>query len=233
VKLGELPIRLGVPPSMVASVVAPIGGWCVGERFIGPAARKGLVSEALATLEAYHADHPLEPGAPLQWLRSRLRAPDDVGAALLAMMAAEGAIVVEQGMARRPDFVPRLTAEQTGLRDALLDALAAAGQEPPTLEELAPLLGASLSDLLPVSRLLAREGYVIAVEAGRYYQAATVETLLARLRAGMAPGDEYGPAELRDLLGFSRKFLIPFLEFCDRTGHTVRDGGGRRRRGGI
>jgi hypothetical protein len=42
---------------------------------------------------------------------------------------------------------------------------------------------------------------------------------------------EYGPAELRDLLGFSRKYLIPFLEYCDRAGHTVRNPSGKRRRG--
>jgi hypothetical protein len=49
----------------------------------------------------------------------------------------------------------------------------------------------------------------------------------------MAAGVEYGPAELRELLGFSRKFLIPFLEFCDRSGHTMRDGAGKRRRAGT
>jgi hypothetical protein len=35
------------------------------------------------------------------------------------------------------------------------------------------------------------------------------------------------------LLGFSRKFLIPFLEFTDRAGHTFRDASGRRRRVGT
>jgi hypothetical protein len=49
----------------------------------------------------------------------------------------------------------------------------------------------------------------------------------------MAAGVEYGPAELRDLLGFSRKYLIPFLEFCDRAGRTVRASTGKRRRGGT
>jgi hypothetical protein len=39
----------------------------------------------------------------------------------------------------------------------------------------------------------------------------------------------YGPAELRELLGFSRKFLIPFLEYCDRAGITRRDLEGKRR----
>jgi hypothetical protein len=45
----------------------------------------------------------------------------------------------------------------------------------------------------------------------------------------MTRGVEYGPAELREMLGFSRKFLIPFMEYCDRIGITARDGAGRRR----
>ena len=54
-----------------------------------------------------------------------------------------------------------------------------------------------------------------------------MDSLVARLRDGMQPGREYSPAELRDLLGFSRKFLIPFLEYCDRHGITARTATGR------
>jgi len=43
----------------------------------------------------------------------------------------------------------------------------------------------------------------------------------------MLPGREYSPAELRDVIGLSRKFLIPFLEYCDRHGVTERRPTGR------
>jgi hypothetical protein len=52
---------------------------------------------------------------------------------------------------------------------------------------------------------------------------------VARLQAGLSPDTGYGPSELRELLGFSRKFLIPFLEYCDRMGLTRRDLEGKRR----
>ena len=47
------------------------------------------------------------------------------------------------------------------------------------------------------------------------------------LGRGMTAGREYAPAELREVLGLSRKFLIPFLEYCDRKGVTERRDGGR------
>ncbi|MFL5606094.1 MAG: selenocysteine-specific translation elongation factor [Gemmatimonadaceae bacterium] len=233
VLVSELPIRLGIAPAAVPSVVASLETWSVEDRVLGANAGASLRAEAMATLAAYHAEHPLEPGAPLQWLRSRLRAPDDVSAAVLDALGREGAIAVEQGVARRPDFAPRLTARQEKLREAFVAALSAAGQEPPTLDELAGQLGMTGAELATLARLLAREGVLVAVEAGRYYLAASVAAMVERLRAGMTPGVEYGPAELRDLLGFSRKYLIPFLEYSDRNGHTVRDPTGKRRRGGT
>jgi selenocysteine-specific elongation factor len=233
VDISALPVRLGIAPAAVPSVVAPLGAWRIDDRLLGAEARAWLRAEALATLATYHQEHPLERGAPLQWLRSRLRAPDGVSTALLALLAAEGAIVVAQGSARHPDFAPHLDTRQGALRDAFLAALSAAGQEPPSLDELASGLGVAAGELTTLARLLAREGALVAVEPGRYYLTSVADALLGRLRTGMAAGVEYGPAELRELLGFSRKYLIPFLEFCDRAGYTVRGGSGKRRRAGT
>jgi hypothetical protein len=47
------------------------------------------------------------------------------------------------------------------------------------------------------------------------------------LKGAMVPGREYSPTEMRDVLGVSRKFLIPFLEFCDRQRITERRTTGR------
>jgi hypothetical protein len=72
-----------------------------------------------------------------------------------------------------------------------------------------------------------REQQVIAVEADRWFHPAAVDELIGCLRAEMRPGREHTPAELREILGFSRKFLIPFLEYCDRLQITERRSAGR------
>jgi selenocysteine-specific elongation factor len=76
-------------------------------------------------------------------------------------------------------------------------------------------------------RILERESVLVSVEADRYYAATALEALVGRLRTGMAPGREYSPGDLRDVIGLSRKYLIPFLEYCDRRGITERRSGGR------
>ena len=65
------------------------------------------------------------------------------------------------------------------------------------------------------------------VEPNRFYSVEAVREMAEALRAGMRAGREYGPAELRAFVGVSRKYLIPLLEYYDRTGVTDRRGQGR------
>ena len=227
----ELPVRLGVPAAAVDPVVRAVSPWRVGSRLLDPDLVGVLDERALDTLRDFHVEHPLEAGAPASWLRSRLHVADEISSALLGQLAAVGRVVVEQGLVRRADFAPTLSSAQRALRDELVQQLTAAGTEPPSLDELAVVLRAAPAQLLAIAHLLAREGALAPVEPTRFYPAATVARLVDTLRQGMTPDSDYGPAELRELLGFSRKFLIPFMEFCDREGYTLRDASGRRRPG--
>jgi len=225
----ELPVRLGAPPSRIAEVLSSVQGSRVGNRLIGADALAALEREAASIVARHHAEHPLEAGVPQQWLRSRIAAPDDVATAILARLEARGALVAEQGTVRLPGFTPRLSSAEELVRERLLQALDSAASEPPSLDELAAALNVAPESLSAVARLLARDGVLVAVEPARYYTARVVQELVERLRSGMTGDTGYGPAELRELLGFSRKFLIPFMEHCDRVGITRRDVEGKRR----
>jgi selenocysteine-specific elongation factor len=108
--------------------------------------------------------------------------------------------------------------------DHLAHDICAAKREPPSVNDLVSRYGSSVPVLL---RYLEREGRIVQVEADRYYDREALDAMVARLKGALVPGQVYAPAQLRDLLGSSRKFLIPFLEFCDRSGVTERRGDGR------
>lgn len=228
VALREFPVRLGVMPRDVTPLLQAVGGWRVGGRYVDAQARTRLEAAAIAVLKDYHQAHPLEPGAPLQWLRSRLVAPDEVATALLASMQDSGAIVATGGTVADRAFAPTLDSGRSALRASVLDALTNAGAEPPTVDELASSLAVSPDAVQELTRWLAREGAIVAVEPGRYFAASAIERLRAVLTGGMTEPREYTPAQLREMLGLTRKFLIPFLEFCDKEGITVRGDAGRR-----
>ena len=82
-------------------------------------------------------------------------------------------------------------------------------------------------DVPALLKLLEKDGTAIPVALDRWFAATAVRALLAKLRSGTHPTTRYSPGELRDLLGVSRKYLIPFLEWCDRRGVSRRTDDGR------
>ena len=231
VEVAELPVRLGVSESELGDLLASSDAWRIEDRLYAPSTRALVVERIRSTLAEYHAAHPLDVGAPRQWLRTRVRVADALVDTVLAELVSAGELVLEQGDVRLAEFTARLSDRQRTLAAEVVARLTAAGAEPPTVEELASSLGAPAAEVASVARLLARQGELVPVEANRYFMRSTVTQLVTRVLAGMSVEAEYGPAELREFVGLSRKFLIPFLEFCDREGYTIRNDLGRRRRG--
>jgi len=196
------------------------GSWYVGAGEVGRAAE--LLT---GTLDAFHAGHPLEPGMSHQAWRSVVHGPLILAELAESDLVAAGSIVRNGAVVRRPQFDP---GSSTGARaggERVLEALRAAGAEPPSVAELASLLAGT--DVPSVLRLLARAGQVTQV-AERYYASEVLQGERDRLVSVLTDLGKATPAELRERLGRSRKWLIPFLEWADREGVTIRDGDGRR-----
>ena len=231
ITVDSLPFRAGLPIRALREELHALAPDVVvlGEVAVMATALDHTVSLVRRTVAEHHAAHPLEPGAPLQAVRlSAPGAHPAVVAAAIERLVRDGEILVDGSVAKRAGWAPRLNDVDRQLSERVMALLARAAAEPPGVSELSAALGA---DVVPVLRFLEREGRVVPVEANRYYETQALERLLGALRRGMQPGQEYGPAELRDLLGFSRKFLIPFMEYCDRAGLTERRPGGRVRVG--
>jgi selenocysteine-specific elongation factor len=232
VGIDVLPIRLGLTSESVLDVMRAHGTWRVGRRVLSVDVRESMTDELLRVLRQYHVAHPLDPGAPVGWLRAQLRAPDDAAHAVLAEQAAAGRLVIEQVTARHSDFTSQLDEEHARIGAALDATLEAAGREPPSLTEIAGDLSVPHARLMDIACFLARRGELVAVEPDRFYRADVMGQQLAALRNGMVPGHDYAASELRVVLGVSRKFLIPYLEYCDQAGFTHRADDGRRQRTG-
>ena len=226
VEVDLLPIRIGISPNEVERLFAASAPLLLrlGSRVYARNAWEALRGALRVEVEEHHTHHPLEPGAPLQAVRGRLAGASELVDSVVAASLAEGELAVEAGLIRAAGWRPRLTPDEEATREQLAAAIRAGGREPPSAGELQEMFGARTSPLL---RLLERGGSIIAVESDRHYDRAVLEGLIAELRGRMAVGREYGPGEMRDILGVSRKYLIPLLEYCDRMGVTERRIGGR------
>jgi selenocysteine-specific elongation factor len=225
--IAGLSVRLGAVASDVAAwleryrdSVIRIGPRIFDQRF-----RDDLVSSVVDAVADHHRRNPLEAGVALQTIRTRLAGRSELVDDAVRTAASNGHIeTIESGLVRRTGWKPTLSNDQTDLKATLANALRTAGAEPPSLGDLSSAHGSSV---VPIMRMLEREGTVVPVESDRYYDAGALTALVDRLRDGMVAGREYTPSELRDVIGLSRKYLIPFLEYCDRRGITERRSTGR------
>ena len=227
VAVASLPVRLGTAPAdaaQLASTDESLGVRRIGDRVYSGQAVARAREALLRLVDDHHRTAPLEAGAPLQSIRARVGAPPELVDLLVREAVAAELLQVDGGLIARQGWSPRLTDRQVRLRGELLHTLQRAGGEPPSASELEAAHGA---DVVPLLRLMEREREVVAVEADRWFARPALDDMIDRLRAGMKPGQEHTPAELRDMIGSSRKYLIPFLEYCDRHHITERRSSGR------
>jgi selenocysteine-specific elongation factor len=157
-------------------------------------------------------------------VREGVRASEELADISIREMERAGEIESFGPLLRRRGWVPSLTDRDVEATNRLAHDICAGEQEPPGVGDLISRYGSSVPALL---RFLERQGRIVQVEVDRYYDRDALEQMIAQLKGKLVPGQVYVPAQLRDVLGCSRKYLIPFLEFCDRTGVTERQGDGR------
>jgi selenocysteine-specific elongation factor len=218
-----LPQRLGTTPMAIPGMKVPAVR--VGER-IWDNAVAGDAEKLIRKLVAeHHRLRPLEKGAPINDLRARTRVPAALFDHVLADLVDGRKLVNDGGLVRQPGFSAGLSSADDKIANGALEDLELAGSEPPSASELATKHGPGVANVL---RYLERTGAVIQVEPGRYYTQGALQLVLGRLESSMPDDREYTPAEIREALGTSRKYLIPLLEYTDRKGLTIRGDTGRR-----
>ena len=141
-----------------------------------------------------------------------------------------GRLAREQSLVRTPTHRVELGEDRRRLGTRVEQVLAEAGLTPPDLRVLSERLDATPRELTDVTSVLAREGRLIRVSEDLYYHPEAVREGTNRLREYCAVHGEVTAAAFRDLIGASRKFAIAFLDWCDRTGVTVRIGDVRKLR---
>ncbi|RMH15408.1 MAG: hypothetical protein D6701_10080, partial [Gemmatimonadetes bacterium] len=191
-----------------------------------------LAARALADVEAavdaFHRDEPLRPGLPVERLRALVPpgAPARLVDALLEGARAAGRLDVREGAVHRPDFAPRLSERQRALRERIVEALAAAGLQPPPVADLPNGLGTE-PDTWPVLKLLEREGVVVPLADDLYAHRDALAGAARAVVEALGGREGLGPTDFREALPVSRRHLMPILALFDRTGVTLRDGEGR------
>ena len=194
------------------------GDWLVA----APAVAETAAS-LVAALRRHHSAHPLEAGMPAQsWRASCGGLRRELVELAELRLVTGGEIVREESTVRLAEFSAGGSEAVRAATEAVLRDLAAADAEPPSVAELAARHPGV--DVRAALRLLARGGRAVAVDSERFYEAEAFARERARVVAALEAAGEATASAIRERVGRSRKWLIPFLEHLDREGVTVRRG---------
>jgi len=174
-------------------------------------------------IRGYLESRPLEQGMPREMLRAKTLPGCETHpfSTLMDLLASRGDVEVTGSLVGLPGRQVRLSDRQACLARQLRDLAATRGYSPPSIEEAAQMMGVSTGDISTLVRFLSAKGELYA--AGEYVlDGGLWDDLLSRLRVWFAEHQTLTVAQLRDLLGTTRKYAVPLAERLDMEKVTLR-----------
>jgi selenocysteine-specific elongation factor len=227
----ELPLATGLSPDRLDALaakpeidIAEVGGRWFAAQILAAGRR-----ELLRVLETLHEAKPRLPGASREAVRSQLAgsfAPELIEHSLKELEA-EGQIVAEGPEIRLTDHDPTLTPSETAARDRLLREIDGGGLAPPMVDQLRSQLRISDELLHDLLRLLVKGGDLESVSPEIYLSVGSAKQLRAAAERVFRERPVATPTDFKQQFGVTRRYLIPLLEYLDRTRVTRRTEEGR------
>jgi selenocysteine-specific elongation factor len=194
--------------------------------YSSPALAESILKELTELIGQMHEANPLKPGIDKEAVRARMKEAlePEVFEALIRAAASKGQIEAEGGRLRLKGKGRSLSEKELAEKEALKKAIVEGAFNPPLFKELGQNLGLDRSKLRDLLRILMEEGEIEQVNPDYFLAEGRLEEAEERIRSFIAENGRLGVSELRDMLGASRKYSIPLLEYFDRKRVTRREG---------
>jgi selenocysteine-specific elongation factor len=182
-------------------------------------------TQILASLEAFHRDHPLKPAMFTEELRSKFpRMADKVFTALIHGLAADKALDVSRDKVKLSTHTVTLSAERQASMGILEQAFLQAHYHPPSVDEVLQAHKLTRADDRELLQVLVDQDKLVRLKTDLFYHREVLDSIKQHLRTHLEEKGDISAGEFRDLLHISRKYAIPLLEYFDNQRITVRMG---------
>ncbi|MGD0280732.1 MAG: selenocysteine-specific translation elongation factor [Dissulfurispiraceae bacterium] len=187
--------------------------------------RKAVIAEA----GRFHKENPLKQGMPREELRARIRVGrKDDEKVFDGLVALINEIVIDKDIVRLAGFSVALSNTNEGIKQGILAILDKEGYQAPLKNELARQLSIREKELNDLLILLTKEGLLVRINDSLYITRDKYDTMISLLRKFYEGKAEMTIAEFRDMLGTTRKYALPFVEYLDSKKITLRVGDQRK-----
>ncbi|HWG45188.1 MAG TPA: selenocysteine-specific translation elongation factor [Gemmataceae bacterium] len=185
-----------------------------------------LEERILTVLTRLHEQSPLMSTHDRQKVQSHLDYVGDDGLvhATVDRLIARKQLVGDLRRVGRADFKPKLSVNLRKLKDKLVAAYQEARFQPPEPKSFAGQAGGNAANLNDLFDVCVAEGYLTRIAEDIYLHVDVDAEMRRLVKERLAEGKGLTVAEIRDILGTTRKYAVPLCEYLDRVGVTRREG---------
>jgi len=231
---GDLVRSANVGPGEAQELIGRLrtGGQLV-EVIVSPARRlllhadmiRELDERILGALTRLHDDNPLMTSHDRQKVQSQLDYVGDEGLVHAAVdrLLLQKKLIGDQRRIARADFKPKLSANLRKLKDKLVAAYLEGKFQPPEPASFAGHAGGNAASLKDLFDVCVAEGLLVPIAQDIYLHSDAEAEMRRRITERLQSGPGMTVAEIRDMLGTTRKYAVPLCEYLDRVGITKRE----------
>jgi len=189
----------------------------------------GKAAETIAAqVAAFHEKNPLRAGYERLALKQESKMEEAVFELALQRLVEAKRVAVENDRVRSAEFKPKMSREEQEIAGELEKIFRASGLASPRLDEVFGMIPRFPKPRVKaVMDILAEQGVLAVLKDEVIFHRDAVEEAKRKVADALRAGGAMEPSKLRDLLGTSRKYMIPLLEHLDEIGLTKRVGNNR------
>jgi selenocysteine-specific elongation factor len=194
--------------------------------YVTPALLASLHDRLVEITTKMHEANPLKAGIEKEALRQRMDAGlgTEVFEALLRSAVSDAKLEVDAGRVRIMGKGRSLSEEERKKKEELLRAIREGEFSPPLFKEMMERFSVEKSKLRDILTILLDEGEIEQVNPDYFLASGKLAQAEDSIRSLLSEKEKLEVADVRDMLGASRKYAIPLLEYFDRKRVTRRDG---------
>jgi selenocysteine-specific elongation factor len=220
----ETGLKQSVLQPMVAALVQQKQIIQVAEFLLSADAMQKTREKLVAALETFHKANPLVGGISKEELREKLGLHQTVMEAMLAQLARDKKAEVAGEQVRLAGRGVELKDEEAKAKQQIEKAFAEAGLKVPLMKEVLDKLPVDKARAQKLVTLLLRDRVLIKLADDLVFHHTALQGLRQLMATQKSKTPKIDVATFKDLIGVTRKYAIPLLEYLDQQRITRRVG---------
>lgn len=185
-----------------------------------------LLERIQDALTVFHRTYPLRTGIKREELRLKVLGfpPSSFYEEGVEYLIRIKNLKIERSLLSLANYSITLSEDQSHIREEIQACLLRSNATPPSLKDLSLNVGRDLQAVEEVVVAMQGMGDLVRLEETLLFHPKTLKDLERKLVQFLNLNEEVDVATFRDMVGTTRKYAVPLLNFFDNQGVTVRQG---------